>query len=55
VRCRRRARRFAPTGDWNTVKTVTVKLTLRSGANQVKFTNPTTAGPDLDMITVRAP
>jgi hypothetical protein len=46
---------FGQTGNWNTVKTLTVKLTLKSGANQVKLTNPTVAGPDLDMITVRSP
>jgi hypothetical protein len=44
---------FAPTGDWNTVRTLTVKVGLRAGDNTVKLANPTEMAPDFDRLTVR--
>ncbi len=46
---------FSPTGNWNTVRTLSLRVTLASGSNTIKFTNPTKPAPDFDMITVRAP
>lgn len=45
---------FGPTGDFNTVGTLTVPLTLRAGANTVEFANPTDYAPDFDRILVPA-
>jgi Alpha-galactosidase, CBM13 domain len=46
---------FKSTGTWNSVGTLTLEVKLRSGANYLTITNPTSYGPDFDRITVRAP
>jgi uncharacterized protein len=40
------------TGGWDTVGSVTVSLTLRAGANTVRFGNPTGWAPDFDRLVV---
>ncbi len=45
---------FKPTGDWNTVGTLTLRVTLRSGTNKIAISNPSDYGPDFDKITVKA-
>jgi hypothetical protein len=44
---------FAPTADWDTVATLTVNLTLRSGDNTIRLSNPWDMAPDFDRLTVR--
>lgn len=44
---------FAPTADWNTTGTTTVRLDLRAGTdNTVTLANPGGWAPDIDRITV---
>ncbi len=43
---------FAPTGSWDTVRTVSVTVSLNSGNNTIKFSNPNAWAPDFDKITV---
>jgi hypothetical protein len=43
---------FAGTGDWNTVRTVTVNVALAAGTNRLLFANPAGPGPDFDRVTV---
>ena len=40
------------TGDWNTTKPVTVKVTLPAGVDTIKLYNPTTSAPDLDRVVI---
>ncbi|WP_231978672.1 carbohydrate-binding protein [Streptomyces sp. TLI_053] len=48
------ARPFPPTADWDTWTTSTLPVSLKSGANTVRFTSTTAdGGPNLDRITVR--
>jgi len=44
---------FAPTGGWNTVATLTVKVALRAGDNTIQLGNPIDMAPDFDRLTVR--
>ncbi|GAA3100222.1 chondroitinase-B domain-containing protein [Streptosporangium carneum] len=45
---------FAPTGAWATWREVTVRATLRAGANKVRLAAATEdGGPNLDRLTVR--
>jgi hypothetical protein len=49
---------FKSTSNWNNVGTLTLKVTLKPGANRISITSPSTSseyGPDFDRITVRAP
>jgi hypothetical protein len=43
---------FATTGSWNTVGTVNTTVTLKDGANTIKFSNSSGWAPDFDKITV---
>jgi Fungal chitosanase of glycosyl hydrolase group 75/Alpha-galactosidase, CBM13 domain len=43
---------FAGTGTWNTVGTLPVTVTLKAGANTIKFFNDSGWAPDFDKITV---
>jgi hypothetical protein len=44
---------FAPTADWNTTASTTVRLDLRAGTdNTVTLANPDGWAPDIDRITV---
>jgi hypothetical protein len=45
---------FTPTGDFNTVGTLTVPLALNAGANTIEFANPADYAPDFDRIVVAA-
>jgi hypothetical protein len=44
---------FAPTGDWNTVSTLTVRVASRAGDNTIQLGNATDMAPDFDRLTVR--
>ncbi|MEU8691251.1 carbohydrate-binding protein [Streptomyces sp. NPDC048665] len=44
--------RFPSTGDWSTVETVSVPLTLKAGANTVTFDSGSDYAPDIDRIDV---
>ncbi len=44
---------FLPTGDWNTVATLTVKVSVRTGDNTIQLGNPGAMAPDFDRLTVR--
>ncbi len=46
---------FSGTGDWNTVGTVTVTVSLQTGANTLELSNSGGPAPDFDKITVRVP
>jgi hypothetical protein len=43
---------FAGTGDWNTVRTLTVNVALAAGTNRLLFSNPAGPCPDFDWVTV---
>jgi hypothetical protein len=43
---------FATTGSWNTVGTLDVTVTLKDGANTIKFSNSSGWAPDFDRISV---
>jgi Alpha galactosidase A/Alpha galactosidase C-terminal beta sandwich domain/NPCBM-associated, NEW3 domain of alpha-galactosidase/Carbohydrate binding module (family 35) len=43
---------FTPTGDFNTVRTLSVPLALNAGANTIEFANPADFAPDFDRIVV---
>ena len=45
---------FGTTGSFSTPGNQTVALTLAAGTNTITFTNPSTAAPDIDAITVPA-
>jgi hypothetical protein len=44
--------KFPSTGDWGTVETVSVPLTLRAGSNTITFDSGTGYAPDIDRIDV---
>ncbi|OIJ93950.1 alpha-galactosidase D [Streptomyces monashensis] len=44
--------RFPSTGDWSTVETVSVPVTLKAGANTVTFDSGSNYAPDIDRIDV---
>ncbi|OIJ98492.1 carbohydrate-binding protein [Streptomyces sp. MUSC 14] len=44
--------RFPSTGDWSTVETVSVPVTLKAGANTVTFDSGSDYAPDIDRIDV---
>ncbi|WBO68200.1 alpha-galactosidase D [Streptomyces camelliae] len=44
--------RFPSTGDWGTVETVSVPVTLKAGANTVTFDSGSDYAPDIDRIDV---
>ncbi|MFJ8431079.1 carbohydrate-binding protein [Kitasatospora sp. NPDC094019] len=47
-------RAFPPTANWDTWATATLPVSLKAGANTVRFTSTTAdGGPNLDRITVR--
>ncbi|MEV0194679.1 carbohydrate-binding protein [Kitasatospora purpeofusca] len=47
-------RTFPPTANWDTWATAALPVSLKAGANTVRFTSTTAAGgPNLDRITVR--
>ncbi|WP_399881013.1 alpha-galactosidase D [Streptomyces sp. BBFR51] len=46
------AHRFASTGDWGTVATVGVPVTLRAGTNSLTFDSADGYAPDIDAIAV---
>jgi Alpha-galactosidase, CBM13 domain len=43
---------FARTADWSTTGWLAVRVTLKAGSNNLEFTNPSSAAPDFDRITV---
>jgi len=43
---------FAGTGNWNTVRTLTVNVALAAGGNRLTFANPAGPCPDFDRVTV---
>jgi alpha-galactosidase len=43
---------FARTRDWSTTGGLTVRVTLKAGANRLLFSNPTDMAPDFDRITL---
>jgi hypothetical protein len=45
---------FTPTGDFNTVGTMTLQLHLTAGDNTIEFGNPAAYAPDFDRILVAA-
>jgi hypothetical protein len=45
---------FTPTGDFNTLGTMTIPLHLNSGSNTIEFANPSAYAPDFDRILVAA-
>jgi hypothetical protein len=45
---------FTPTGDFNTLGTMTIQLHLAAGTNTIEFANPTAYAPDFDRILVAA-
>ncbi|MGW1555408.1 alpha-galactosidase D [Streptomyces sp. NPDC002144] len=44
--------KFPSTGDWGTVETVSVPLTLKAGSNTITFDSGTSYAPDIDRIDV---
>jgi hypothetical protein len=44
---------FPPTGDWNSVGTMTVKVGVPAGDHTVRLANPGDMAPDFDRLTVR--
>ncbi|MFD9002272.1 alpha-galactosidase D [Streptomyces sp. NPDC059582] len=44
--------KFPATGDWGTVETVSVPVTLKAGANTITFDSGTDYAPDVDRIDV---
>jgi hypothetical protein len=42
------------TGDWNTVKTVSFKVSLPAGLDIINLYNPTTDAPDLDRAVIQS-
>ncbi|WP_406116020.1 carbohydrate-binding protein [Kitasatospora purpeofusca] len=47
-------RAFPPTANWDTWATAALPVSLKAGANTVRFTSTTAdGGPNLDRITVR--
>src|SRR5262249_1616787 len=40
------------TGDWSTVGTVSITVSLQAGNNTIEFYNPSAMGPDIDRIVV---
>ncbi|MFB8198871.1 carbohydrate-binding protein [Kitasatospora purpeofusca] len=47
-------RTFPPTANWDTWATAALPVSLKAGANTVRFTSTTAdGGPNLDRITVR--
>jgi hypothetical protein len=42
------------TPDWGTTATMTITVSLRSGANSITLYNPVDWAPDLDLISIRA-
>ncbi|MEU4095791.1 CBM35 domain-containing protein [Streptomyces sp. NPDC026673] len=44
--------KFASTGDWGTVETVSVPVTLKAGANTITFDSADWYAPDIDRIDV---
>jgi hypothetical protein len=44
--------RFPSTGDWGTVETVSVPVTLKAGTNTVTFDSGADYAPDIDRIDV---
>ena len=45
---------FTPTGDFNTLGTMTITLHLTTGDNTIEFANPSAYAPDFDRILVAA-
>jgi hypothetical protein len=43
---------FGGTGNWNTVRTLTVNVALAAGTNRLTFSNPVGPCPDFDRVTV---
>ncbi|HSZ28424.1 MAG TPA: fibronectin type III domain-containing protein, partial [Pseudonocardiaceae bacterium] len=39
-------------GNWNTVQSLDVTVTLKAGTNTIEFSNPSAYAPDIDHITV---
>jgi hypothetical protein len=39
-------------GNWDTVQTRTVPVTLNAGTNTIEFSNPSAYAPDIDHIVV---
>lgn len=46
------AHTFPSTGDWGTVETVSLPVTLKAGANTVTFDSGDGYAPDIDRIDV---
>ena len=44
--------KFPSTGDWGTVGTVSVPVTLKAGANTITFDSGSGYAPDIDRIDV---
>jgi len=44
--------KFPSTGDWGTVETVSVPVTLKAGANTITFDSGSSYAPDIDRIDV---
>jgi hypothetical protein len=44
--------KFPSTGDWGTVGTVSVPVTLKAGANTITFDSGSSYAPDIDRIDV---
>jgi hypothetical protein len=44
--------KFPSTGDWGTVETVSVPVTLKAGANTITFDSGSWYAPDIDRIDV---
>jgi hypothetical protein len=45
---------FTPTGDFNTLGTLTIPRHLTAGNNTIAFANPSAYAPDFDRILVAA-
>jgi hypothetical protein len=43
---------FPPTGDWETVRSLVLRLSLHSGQNTIELGNPDDYGPDFDRVMI---
>ncbi|MFI9169514.1 alpha-galactosidase D [Streptomyces lincolnensis] len=50
-----RRHKFPATGDWGTVETISVPVTLKKGTNTITFDSGTGYAPDIDRIDVPQP